>query len=114
MYAAYAVLKAPAKRIGAAALLAVLTCSTFLFTNNVYVGFGATSASAIALDADGTHIDPETKLNKTHQALFVLLAGLIVVDVANVLTMLTIVEEDGAAPAKAAEPEAPKDVEATA
>ena len=38
LYGAYVVLKAPGKKVGAAAILAVLTTTTFLFCHELYTG----------------------------------------------------------------------------
>jgi hypothetical protein len=105
LYTAYVTLKAPAKRVGAAALLAVLTTSTFLFSDSVYVGYGNGVANLVTKN-DGQQIHPELELAKVDMAVLVLAAGLIIVDVANVLMLVTVAEDDApaaAAPAKAAE-----------
>ena len=104
LYTAYVTLKAPAKRVGAAALLAVLTTSTFLFSDSVYVGYGNGVANLVTKD-DGLQIHPELELKKDAMAVLVLAAGLIIVDVANVLMLITVAEDDApaAAPAKSAE-----------
>ena len=96
---------APARRLSAALLHAVLTTSCFLWTNSVFVGFGANGAAANMLRranmaAAGQFVDPQSPLNKGQQALFVLLAGLIIVDVGNVLVLLTLAEETHLAASK--------------
>ena len=96
---------APSRRLSAALLHAVLTASCFLWTNSVFVGFGANGAAANMLRranmaAAGQFVDPQSPLNKGQQALFVLLAGLVIVDVGNVLVLLTLAEETHLAASK--------------
>ena len=103
---------APARRFSAALLHAVLTTSTFLWTNNVFVGFGANGAAANMLRranmaAAGQFVDPQSPLNKGQQALFVLLAGLVIVDVGNVLVLLTLADETHSAQCKKPPPASP-------
>lgn len=113
LYAAYVVVKAPAKRAGATALLAVLTTSTFLMTQAVYVAYGNGLTSFIINPLTGKNIKPTTKLTKVQRSAIVYFAGLIVVDIANAIAMITIADgEDAAAPAAAAAAAPVKDVEA--
>ena len=116
IYSAFVVTQAPAKRLGAAALLAVLTTSTFLMTDSVYIGYGNGVTSVIINPTTGKHMKPTQKLTKQQKALGVYFVGLLIVDVANALAMVMIADgEDSAAPAAAAVAEAPaKEVEAVA
>jgi hypothetical protein len=115
IYSAFVVTKAPAKRLGAAALLAVLTTSTFLMTDSVYIGYGNGVTSVIINPTTGKHIKPTQKLTKQQKALGVYFVGLLIVDVANALAMVMIADgEDAAAPAAAAVEAPAKEVEAVA
>ena len=111
LYAAYVVVAAPAKRAGATALLAVLTTSTFLMTQSVYTGYGNGITNIVISPFSGKHIKPTTKLTKVQRSAIVYFAGLIIVDVANALAMITIADGEDAAAAPAAAAEPVKDVE---
>ena len=111
LYAAYVVVAAPAKRAGATALLAVLTTSTFLMTQSVYTGYGNGITNIVINPFSGKHIKPTTKLTKVQRSAIVYFAGLIIVDVANALAMITIADGEDAAAAPAAAAEPVKDVE---
>lgn len=114
-YAGYVVVKAPAKRFGAAALLAVLTTSTFLMTQSVYTGIGQGLTSFIINPFSGKHVKPTQKLTKQQKAAVVYFAGLIIVDAMNALAMITIADgETDAACADAPAAAPAKDVEAAA
>ena len=112
LYAAYVVVKAPAKRAGATALLAVLTTSTFLMTQAVYTAYGNGLTSFIINPLTGKNIKPTTKLTKVQRSAIVYFAGLIIVDVANCFAMITIADGEDAATPAAAAAEPVKDVEA--
>jgi hypothetical protein len=56
LYSAYVILAAPAKKLGAAGIVAVLTASTFIFLHELYVGDAATFAAAIEAAAAGRDI----------------------------------------------------------
>jgi hypothetical protein len=102
IYAAYATLAAPAKRLGALGLLTVLTTSTFLFTADVLNA--PAGVYAWSHNASGTPASViGTKATFVKNGIFVLFAGLIVCDVANIAMVMTVAEEDDVAAPKAVE-----------
>ena len=113
-YTAYVVTAAPAKRLGALALTAVLTTSTFLHTADVLnapQGAYAWSHNPAGTAASVTG----TKGTYAKNGVFVLFAGLVVLDIANAALCIMLGEETTeAAPAapKAVEEAPAKDVEA--
>jgi hypothetical protein len=101
LYAAYATLAAPAKRLGALGLLTVLTTSTFLFTADVLnAPAGVYAWSHNASGTPASVIGTKTTLLKN--GIMVLFCGLIICDIANIAMVLTVAEEDSVAEAKPA------------
>ena len=96
---------APAKRSGAARLLAILTTSTFLFTADV--ANAPMGAYAWSHNKSGTPAVVTGKKGSTiKNSVFVMFAGLVIVDVANAVLTICLDDAEPAAAEKAAEPAA--------
>ena len=105
LYSAFAVTAGPTKRAGAARLLAVLTTSTFLFTCDV--ANAPMGAYAWSHNASGTPaVVTGKKGTLLKNGLFVMFAGLIIVDVANVVLTIGLDDVEPVAEEKAAEEKA--------
>ena len=121
-YAAAVVLKAPQHRVGAVGLATLLASSTFAFTAAVanaplgaYALSGHNANGGQFADVTGAHVSAiaaSTGLAKWTNYVFVLFAGLVVVDVANAVLILTVGGDEQAAAAaeKEAAPGAAKKV----
>lgn len=110
IYAAYVVMAAPAKRFGALGLFTVLTTSTFLFTCSVLNA--PAGAYALSHNVSGTPASViGTKSSLVNNGVFATFIGLIIMDVANIVFVLTVADED-AAPAPAAVEAKPVDAPA--
>jgi hypothetical protein len=97
-YGAFAAFN-PSKRLGALALLTVLTTSTFLFTDSVLnAPWGAYAWSHNESGTPASVIG--TKGSKAQNSVFVLFSGLIMMDIGNVALLLALGDES--APAAAA------------
>ena len=98
-------LAAPAKRTGAARLLAILTTSTFLFTADV--ANAPMGAYAFSHNMSGTPaVVTGKKGSLTKNGVYVMFAGLIIVNVANAVLTITLDDEEVAAAPKAVEEKA--------
>jgi hypothetical protein len=98
-------LAAPAKRTGAARLLAILTTSTFLFTCDVCNA--PMGAYAYSHNMSGTPaVVTGKKGSLTKNGIFVMFAGLVIVDIANAVLTITLDDEEVAAAPKAVEEKA--------
>ena len=98
-------LAAPAKRTGAARLLAILTTSTFLFTADV--ANAPMGAYAFSHNMSGTPaVVTGKKGSLTKNGIFVMFAGLVIVDIANAVLTVTLDDEEVAAAPKAVEEKA--------
>ena len=96
---------APAKRTGAARLLAILTTSTFLFTCDVCNA--PLGAYAYSHNMSGTPaVVTGKKGSLTKNGVYVMFAGLIIVNVANAVLTITLDDEEVAAAPKAVEEKA--------
>lgn len=112
LYAAYAAAAAPFKQAGAARLMAILTTSTFLFTNDV--ANAPLGAYAWSHNLSGTPaVVTGHKGSLTKNAVFVMFSGLIIVNIANAILTVTLDDVAVAAEPKAAA-EAPAKVEEAA
>jgi hypothetical protein len=76
----------------------------------VYTAYGFGLTHFIISPLTGKNIKPTTKLTKVQRSAIVYFAGLIIVDVANAIAMITIADGEDAPAAAAAAPV--KDVEA--
>ena len=102
-------LAAPAKRTGAARLLAILTTSTFLFTCDVCNA--PLGAYAYAHNASGTPaVVTGKKGGLTKNGIYVMFAGLVIVDIANAVLTLCLDDAEVAAEPKAVEEKAAEPV----
>jgi hypothetical protein len=103
-YGAFAAFN-PSKRLGALALLTVLTTSTFLFTDSVLNA--PMGAYAWSHNESGTPASViGTKGNKAKNSIFVLFAGLIMMDIGNVAMLMALGDDSAPTAAAAAAPKA--------
>jgi len=101
LYAAYVAAAAPAKKLGAVGLMTVLTTSTFLFTADV--AGAPLGAYALSHNKSGTPASVTgTKGGLIKNGVFVMFAGLVIVDIANAVLTITLDDETDPAPAAAA------------
>ena len=104
LYAAFAATVAHGKRRGAARLLGVLTTSTFLFTCDV--ANAPLGAYAFSHNMSGSPaVVTGKKATLTKNGMYVMFAGLIIVDVANAILTICLDDVEPVAAEKPAEEE---------